>query len=358
VMSLDMRIALNFGTYQVQAYFTGREKKLVTNIFRTTFHSIPRSAAFFSRNSATLEKTFPKPLADFILRSNLHAQTRTLMWAAETLLERIGDTNFTIPQNLIQIWSGGDAELEDFQQQLPRNSDRRAWFGEWREGCINRHPNWNTSVLWDSPRIRSLMKEEYPWLLDEYDAIQTTIKKMDVARLLLLFHFGGIYLDIDFECIGQLEMATRIPEIGTPATLLLGLHRSSNNDDKLEIQNAMIGARRFHPFIWLALHVSLFRCREHPDSFPLLATGPRMLTELLSGYSSILHDGRLLVHSPEKFYPANCMAKDDMLSDQKCILARNCSQLYEESIAVHHYASSWHHDPAFIYAFKKKAEIT
>lgn len=50
------------------------------------------------------------------------------------------------------------------------------------------------------------MKSEYPALWDLFQATTNPVKKADIARYLMMHQFGGVYADIDTECVGSLDI--------------------------------------------------------------------------------------------------------------------------------------------------------
>ena len=51
--------------------------------------------------------------------------------------------------------------------------------------------------LWTDDEIVDLIAREYPFLLKVYQATRTGVQKGDIARLVLVHHYGGIYADLD-----------------------------------------------------------------------------------------------------------------------------------------------------------------
>lgn len=56
-------------------------------------------------------------------------------------------------------------------------------------------------ILWSDEDILDFTKNNYPQYLNRVENFQAGIIKADFFRLLALYHFGGIYVDIDFECL-------------------------------------------------------------------------------------------------------------------------------------------------------------
>jgi hypothetical protein len=47
---------------------------------------------------------------------------------------------------------------------------------------------------------RRLIAQHYPWFLATYDGYKHHICRADAARYFYMFHYGGVYLDLDFVC--------------------------------------------------------------------------------------------------------------------------------------------------------------
>lgn len=92
-----------------------------------------------------------------------------------------------IPKNIHQIWLQGEDHLRKNKPKLWRNAYH---VKEFFDDC-NYH-------LWEDDEIREVMKED-PALLSVYDSIDIKAAKADVARYFLVYTFGGVYLDMDFE---------------------------------------------------------------------------------------------------------------------------------------------------------------
>jgi len=52
-------------------------------------------------------------------------------------------------------------------------------------------------TLWNETTVLTLIKEHFPERLEEYKTITGVIKKVDCARLMILYVYGGLYLDMD-----------------------------------------------------------------------------------------------------------------------------------------------------------------
>ncbi len=65
-------------------------------------------------------------------------------------------------------------------------------------------PNWEY-ILWTDEMNRKFVQTHFSHFLDKYDAYPTNIQRADAIRYLLLKVYGGLYVDLDFECLENIE---------------------------------------------------------------------------------------------------------------------------------------------------------
>lgn len=90
-----------------------------------------------------------------------------------------------IPKIIHQIWDKGE---------IPN---------KWTD-CVQSWKRMNPEFeykLWDDKKNRAFVNNNYPEFLDIYDSYPYDIMRIDAVRCFILFHYGGLYVDIDFECI-------------------------------------------------------------------------------------------------------------------------------------------------------------
>jgi len=62
--------------------------------------------------------------------------------------------------------------------------------------------NPNTEIMmWDEPKLDLLVKNFYPELLDFWNGLPHTLYKVDFGRYIVLKKYGGMYVDLDMECL-------------------------------------------------------------------------------------------------------------------------------------------------------------
>jgi mannosyltransferase OCH1-like enzyme len=52
-------------------------------------------------------------------------------------------------------------------------------------------------MFWTDDMILKLISEEYPNFYNIYKLARAGVQKGDIARILLVYHYGGIYIDLD-----------------------------------------------------------------------------------------------------------------------------------------------------------------
>ena len=73
-----------------------------------------------------------------------------------------------------------------------------------RDSWLRHHPGWQY-VLWTDEDNRRLIAEHHPWFLPVYDAFPRHIQRVDAAKYFILYTLGGVYADLDSECLRPLD---------------------------------------------------------------------------------------------------------------------------------------------------------
>lgn len=72
-------------------------------------------------------------------------------------------------------------------------------FAYWSETWKKYNPY--NYVLWDDKENREFVATNFNWFLPTYDGYDAGIKRADAIRYMFLYKYGGIYADLDFECL-------------------------------------------------------------------------------------------------------------------------------------------------------------
>lgn len=180
-----------------------------------------------------------------------------------------------IPKIIHQIWlgeSGGSEPPPRFVETA------RTWRDE--------NPAWGYR-LWNGAEVEALFAEHRPDLLPLYKAYPYWVQRADAARYLILYHFGGVYADLDITCVRELDPLTEADVVLAPTEpagvsndLMMSTHGHPLFRDLL---NRLPGADRRWNRPWIPRHFrimcstgSLFLTggmRQHADR-----SGLRLLT--------------------------------------------------------------------------------
>ena len=72
----------------------------------------------------------------------------------------------------------------------------QVWSGSWKE----HNPHYELR-LWSDADNYAFLKAHYPWFVRYYSAYDSNIKRADAVRIFYMYHYGGIYADLDFVCV-------------------------------------------------------------------------------------------------------------------------------------------------------------
>ena len=75
---------------------------------------------------------------------------------------------------------------------------------DWDNHCRQLHPSWNY-ITWNERTMRDFVRQEMPELLETYDTYPSWIQRCDAFRYVVLYRMGGVYLDMDTNCLASLE---------------------------------------------------------------------------------------------------------------------------------------------------------
>ena len=92
-----------------------------------------------------------------------------------------------IPKIIHQIWFQGEGKI-------PEKLNR------YKEECkkVNKEHQY---YIWDDDMIKRLLKDNYPDYLKTYNAFSIDDTKNRFRKDVILYHYGGIYIDMDVRCL-------------------------------------------------------------------------------------------------------------------------------------------------------------
>jgi UDP:flavonoid glycosyltransferase YjiC (YdhE family)/GT2 family glycosyltransferase len=192
------------------------------------------------------------------------------------------------------------------------------------------HPDWQYR-LWTDAELRDLIATHYAWFLPIYDSYPEAIMRVDAARYFVLHQHGGVYADLDYECLRSFDTLLR------DQRLVLGLEPAEHLDQLLTratnlpmlVGNAIMASTPNHPF-WEHIFDHLVANRHAPNA--LDATGPYMLTRAYAAYAD---QPAIRIEPEEVLYPLGVSRPWAALS------AADRQRVRHTAYGIHHWHNTW-----------------
>ena len=169
-----------------------------------------------------------------------------------------------IPRIIHQTWKN---------DRIPRRY--RSFVDSWRTN----HPEWEWRLWTDEDNLQ-FVTDSYPSLLTLYTSFPLQIQRVDFIRYLILSTYGGVYVDLDLECIRNIE-----PVLHGHACVLSFEHpdHAQQHGVPFIVSNAFMASTPGHPFFdQIISEIITYKPQTlKADLMVLESTGPFMLTRLL-----------------------------------------------------------------------------
>lgn len=188
-------------------------------------------------------------------------------------------------------------------------------------GWMAKHPGWMV-YFWTKSNLPPLVNQEL------YDRSTCSGIRSDLVRYQVLYNYGGIYADVDFECLASIEKFL-------DRDILLA--RESPDS----IGQAIMGCCAKHPFLKRLIDDQAEFASTHPGN-AIEQTGPKYVTSTYNAWTPKFD----IVENYKVFFPL-------VWNDPNPKAA-------PESVAVHHMAGLWRKSPmhvSYILPFFHKADL-
>lgn len=185
--------------------------------------------------------------------------------------------NICVPKIIHQLWK--DNNIPEHLRLMQKS-------------VLNNHPTYEYK-LWTDELLIEFIRQFYPNILDYYQTgIEHIIQQIDFVRLLLLYHYGGVYIDIDSFCINPVDDILNYP----CSFINTKKHEAfSDNYYPLVLNNAFIAAEKDNHFIQqILIHIIEYNdpvnykeyCSFNPAYTKILkSAGPLCITDVYLNYS-------------------------------------------------------------------------
>jgi mannosyltransferase OCH1-like enzyme len=148
------------------------------------------------------------------------------------------------------------------------------------DGIKQLHPHWDVRV-YDDKDITKFIGTYFSEFRNSFNTYPYNIQRLDLARVLLIYKYGGFYMDMDIHCKRPLDelrshgIIFAIEKLLTAQEMKLPYHKYPER-----IANYMFGSIEGHPFLYsFAEHITRnasFLINDENDI--LESTGPGVLT--------------------------------------------------------------------------------
>lgn len=226
-----------------------------------------------------------------------------------------------IPQVIHQIWVGPH----------PFPEKRKKLSLQWQKY----HPHWKYKLWTD----RDLQDFDFS-LRDLYNESTNFGQKADLLRYEILYKYGGLYLDIDFECVKPFD------ELNQKYHFYAGLHPPHGiitPDHPVEVGNALIGSIPGHPIIKETIELVRERWSLIKNNSIVDSNWKVIFQTMYPLRDAIINKGKdrnlkNIVLPATYFFPTlpdKIRYLNNLSPDQAF------SQVKPETIAIHHWDESW-----------------
>jgi len=185
------------------------------------------------------------------------------------------------------------------------------------------HPSWTIKIWTDADVTEFNLQNKAA-----FDRAQNYGEKSDIFRYEILYRYGGVYLDTDFECLQPFDDLHRSAEFYTGTIGGTAAYHC--------LLNGLIGAKPGHPILKACIDNIQIGNGDHDSARIFNHTGPHYFAEILQ--KSLVEDdfGKAVVLPPIFFYPFNPPAQTT--KDREELISRF---VHPVTMAIHYWHSSW-----------------
>ena len=210
-------------------------------------------------------------------------------------LNRVAPTQRTHPRC-------GWGEIPRIIHQTWMTSQLPSRYAPWVTSWLKKNPTWQY-WLWTDDDARQLVRRYYKQNVAMYDGYTRNINRADVMRYFVLDRYGGVYADIDAECLRPLDDI-----ISNHSCILAEEHRVHGyvlawRKPPPNVINSPMACRPGHPYFRDVI-AELPKWQKHPNL--LYQTGPLLIDRVLRTYlrnQTRSSKDPIAVMSPEVFNP-------------------------------------------------------
>jgi mannosyltransferase OCH1-like enzyme len=218
--------------------------------------------------------------------------------------------------------------------QTWKTANLPASFKELSDTWKSNHENWSYK-LWTDEDNRALIATHYPFFLKQYDAYPLNIQRADAIRYFILHKYGGIYVDLDFECFKNTELLLGDEEsvfIQQPQEHCKMFHMTNM------VCNAFMASIPGHFFLEEIFN-EMSNCRqefENANEKVLETTGPFMVTRV---YERTANQQKIKILDSSTLYTLTSLEIKRYLDSG--ILNDDQQRKLDQAYGLHYWINTW-----------------
>lgn len=204
-----------------------------------------------------------------------------------------------IPKVIHFIWFQNLYPTHEGISQIPTSGSHAP------DMCRKYNPSYEVK-MWNASTARTFLADYYEWFLPTYDGYRYPIQRIDALKYFALYHYGGVYMDLDIACRRPLDPLLMFPAWFPEAS-------------PLGVNNDLMAARRGHPIV--ERMTKRLEAKNKNWLFPYLtifwSTGPQfgsdILREWVEGAPEAAKKGEstVLLRQKKETYANICLSDSD-----------------------------------------------
>lgn len=146
-----------------------------------------------------------------------------------------------IPKYIHYIWFAFNTKHRHLSEKEKMNMDN----------CIRLNPGYNVT-LWNETHAEQFISTHYQTFLNIYHSYWYPIQRNDLFRYAILHYYGGIYLDLDIQCVVPLDTIIKNSSLEMPGSDVITAREYYNAPGLVGwsgLLNSFIASPPRHPFL-------------------------------------------------------------------------------------------------------------
>lgn len=185
----------------------------------------------------------------------------------------VQDDELIIRQHFVNLQkSNSTPQIPKIIHQVYANGSIPKQWSDSSQSCRDKHPDWQ-HMLWTDDAALQFLNEHYSWFVPVFKSYPYVIQRADAIRYFVLYHYGGVYIDLDIGCAKPLDDFLAFSAV-LPKTYPIG------------VSNDFMATTRQHAFFDQVLHALKSHAHTFGSKFPtvMFSTGPMFVNFELARY--------------------------------------------------------------------------